>query len=154
VTQLLEQENVGVTVERCDVRSIPPRQPAVREAFVNVLNAEINRNKLLSDAYSYTNQILTRAGADAASLTNSAETSRLQLLSDLASRATNFSTLLPYYRTNRDLFVRQQLAQTMGRVLTNAQDKWYVSERADGKARELRLLLSREIRPATVQTNR
>ena len=43
------------------------------------------------------------------------------------------------------LFVtQQQLAQTMGRVLTNVQDKMYLPDRADGKPRELRLLLNRE----------
>jgi modulator of FtsH protease HflK len=154
VTESLEKQKVGVSVERCDVQSIPPRQMQVRQAFVNVLDAEINRNKILSDAYSHTNQVLTRAEADAESLTNSAETARLQYVNYVASLATNFSAKLPYFRTNRTLFVQQQLALTMSRVLTNAQDKWYLSGSANGKARELRLLLNREIKPATTQTNR
>ena len=37
-----------------------------------------------------------------------------------------------------------QLVQAMGQVLTNVQDKMFLPERADGKPRELRLMLNRE----------
>jgi hypothetical protein len=38
----------------------------------------------------------------------------------------------------------------MGRVLTNVSEKIYLPDRADGKSRELRLLLNREpLKPKT-----
>ena len=41
----------------------------------------------------------------------------------------------------------------MGRVLTNAQDKIFLAESADGKPKELRLLLNREPpKPKTEET--
>jgi membrane protease subunit HflK len=144
VAELLEAENVGVFVEQCSVESRPPRQPQVRQAFINVLTAEINRSKVLNDARSYENQILSKASADSQSRTNTAESDRARLINDVASQAERFGDLLPKFRSNPRLFVQQRLSETMGRVLTNAQDKIYLSERADGKTRELRLLLNRE----------
>jgi len=88
------------------------------------------------------------------SIVNLAESERIQLISDLASRATNFVSILPWYETNADLFVQKQFNETMGRVLTNLQDKIYVSERTSGKPRDLWLMLNREPpKPATANTN-
>jgi membrane protease subunit HflK len=141
-TALIERENVGVLVENCDVQSIPPRQ--LKDAFASVLKAEVARSKVLNDARSYENQVLSKAGADATSLTNLAESARVRLVKDTASQAERFSEILPKYRANPALFVQYNLAETVGRALTNVQDKIYLPERADGKTRELRLLLNRE----------
>ena len=88
--------------------------------------------------------IVALAGADATARLNSAETDRTRLVQSVLSDADNFRRLRPRYESNPDLFVQQRLVETMGRVLTNAQDKIYLPERADGKTRELRLLLNRE----------
>ena len=153
-TELLEKEKVGVVVDRCDVQSKWPRQQKVSDAFANVLNAEINRSKLLNEARSHENQVLSKAGADSASLTNTAETERAQTVNNAASQAKWFADLLPKYEANPTLFEQQRLNETMSRVLTNVNEKIYLSGRADGKSRELRLLLSREAPKAmTVNTN-
>jgi modulator of FtsH protease HflK len=142
VTELLEKENLGVAVDQCDVQSRPPRQ--LQQAFDNVVKAEVVRSKVLNDAYSYTNQILTKAGADAESRINLAQSDRVRLVNEVASQAARFNDVLPKYEANPTLFVQQRLNETMGRVLTNVQDKIFLPERADGKSRELRLLLNRE----------
>lgn len=153
-TELLDKENVGVTVDQCDVQTTWPRQQMVSDAFVAVLNAQINRDKALQNASSYTNQVLSAAVANSNGIVNLAESDRAQLINDLASRATNFVNILPWYQTNRDLFVVQQFNQTMSRVLTNLDDKIYVSERAGGKPRDLWLMLNREPpKPITATTN-
>ena len=56
-TDLLAQENAGVTVENCTVQSIPPRQ--LKAAFDNVIKAEIARSKMHDDAVSYENKVLS-----------------------------------------------------------------------------------------------
>ena len=153
-TELLEQQNVGVAVDQCDVQTTWPRAPKVNDAFIAVLNAQINRDKALQEASTYTNQVLTSAVANSNAVVNLAESERAQLLSDLASRSTNFTKILPWYKTNKDLFVLQQFNETMGRVLTNLQDKIYVPESANGKQRDLWLLLNREPpKPLTATTN-
>jgi membrane protease subunit HflK len=153
-TELLDKENVGVAVDQCDVQTTWPRQPTVRNAFVAVLSAQINRDKLLQEASSETNRVLTAASATSNSIVNLAESQRAQFVSDLSSRATNFINILPWYKTNADLFVQQRFNETMGRVLTNIDEKIYVPERLDGKTRDLWLLLNREpTKPLTANTN-
>ncbi len=151
-TELLDAQKVGIVVERCDVYSEAPRQQVVRKAFLDVNNAEIARNTKVQDALSYQNTVLSRAGAEAVSLTNAAETARIQLISQLASDATNFSGLLPRYRSNPNLFVQQRLMETLGRSLTNA-EKWLQPAPAGGKTIVNWILLNREIPASAVQTN-
>lgn len=151
--QLLDRENVGVVVDDCNVDTTWPRQQTVAAAFSAVLSAQINRAKLLQDASSYTNQVLTKAVATSNSIVNLAETERAQFINSLASRATNFVNILPWYRTNANLFVQKNLNETMARVLTNVQDKIYVPESMNGKTRDLWLLLNREPPKPSTATN-
>ena len=99
---------------------------------------------LLNDAHSDENQILSQAGAQAASITNAAESARIALCDSIQSDAEAFAKLLPQYETNPDLFAQLELVQGDGRVLTNVQEKIFLPQRADGKPRELRLMLNRE----------
>ena len=151
--ELLEKQDVGVAINQCDVQTTWPRAQKVQDAFVAVLNAQINRDKLLQEASSYTNQVLTAASATSNAVVNLAESQRAQYVSDISSRATNFINILPWYKTNADLFVQQQFNETMGRVLTNLQEKIYVPERMDGKTRDLWLMLNREPPKPITATN-
>jgi hypothetical protein len=67
----------------------------------------------------------------------------------VATDATNFLGLLPAWDRNRELLRERLLAETAQRVLTNAQFKLFLPERPDGRARELRLQLSKEIESPT-----
>jgi membrane protease subunit HflK len=140
--QLIEKQDLGVTVEQCVVQSIRPRQ--LKDAFDQVTTAEQGRGKALIAAHSAENQITNQASADARSLIKLAEIDRDQMVKDLAAQAERFRDILPQYQRSPALFVQQQLSETLGRVLTNVQDKIFVAEGADGKPRELRLLFNRE----------
>jgi membrane protease subunit HflK len=139
---LLAEHKLGIIVEQCTVRTIPPRQ--LKDPFENVLKAEISRNKLLQEARSHENQVLSKASADAQGRINAAQAGRARLVAEIASRASQFDDLLPKYQANPQLFVEQRLADTVGRVLTNVNDKLFLTA-GDGKAsKELRLMLNRE----------
>jgi membrane protease subunit HflK len=142
VTQLVEDQKLGVVVEQCVVQSIPPRQ--LKDAFANVLKAEVMRSKVLNEARGYENQVTNKAGADAESLINLAQSARTNLVSDVSAQAERFQELLPQYQRHPALFVQQRLTETLGRVLTNAQDKIFLAESPNGNPKELRLLLNRE----------
>jgi membrane protease subunit HflK len=142
-TQLLDKQQLGIVVEQCAVDSIRPRQ--VKDAFERVTGAAQTRGKVLNEARSYENQVTNRASADAASLINLAQSARALLVSDVGARAKSFEDILPQYQQQPKLFVQQRLTETLGRVLTNVQDKIFVAESADGKSKELRLLLNREL---------
>ena len=143
VTELVEKQDFGIVVEQCPVQSIPPRQ--VKAAFASVLDAEQKRGKVLNEARSYENQVLSKASAESQSRINLAESDRVRFVAEVSSRAEQFSQLLPKYRENPSLFVQQRLTETLGRVLTNVQDKIFVSESTDGNSRELRYNFSREL---------
>jgi len=143
-TEFVNDQKLGVTIEDCVVeRSRAPRQ--LQDDFDAVVNAEVNRTKLLTDARGYENQVLARAAADASSRTNLAEADRGRLVKEIAGRARQFEDLLPKYSDNPSLFVQQRLAETVGRVMTNVQDKIFLTESTDGNSKELRLMLNREL---------
>ena len=141
-TQLVEDQKLGVVVEQCVVLSIPPRQ--LKDAFATVLKAEIIRSKVLNEARSYENQVTNKAWADAESRINLAQSDRARLVSDVSAQAERFKEILPQYQHHPALFAQQRLTETLGRVLTNAQDKIFLTESPDGNRKELRLLLNRE----------
>jgi modulator of FtsH protease HflK len=142
VTQLLNLQDLGISVEQCAVRSSPPRQ--LKDAFASVLKAEVMRSKVLDEARSYENQVTNKAGADAESLVNLAQSDRARLTNDIAAQACRFDEILPQYQQHPELFTQQRLTETLGRVLTNAQDKIFVTDAMNGKTKQLRLLLNRE----------
>ena len=142
VSELAEQERLGISVDHCDVESMPPRQ--VKYIFDRVTEARENRNKVLYEAHSYENQVTNNATAQAFTITSLAVSARSRYVQSLEADAKAFSALLPNYKINPDLFEQQQLVQVMGNALTNVQDKFFLPERLDGKPRELRLLLNRE----------
>jgi len=150
VTELARERELGIEIDQCTVETVPPRQ--IKEAFNEVLKAELNRNIALNDARTYANQVTNKASADAQGRINLAESERAQLVSEISSRAKQFSELLPQYRENPNLFVQQRLTETVGRVLTNVQDKIMVPESADGQTLEMRYLFNRELpKPPTTE---
>lgn len=140
--ELVDRENLGVVVEDCQVESRPPRQ--LQDAFNDVLKAEVTRHKVLDEAQVYADQTTNRASADAQSHINAAQSDRARLVNDVSSQADRFNDILPKYRANPNLFLQQRLTETLARVLTNAQDKIFLAEGADGNSKELRLMLNRE----------
>ena len=153
VRELLQRERVGVAVDDLVLTAIPPRQ--VKEAFNEALAAENDRSKAINDAQGQANKLLAEARGGATAIVNAGQRDRNRLVQDVQGEVDSFKAQLPRYRSNPDLFVRRLQVETAQRVLTNAQDKIVVPGRADGKPRELRLLLTPEPRmPATVSTNR
>ena len=141
-TELADQEQLGIVIDQCEVQSRAPRQ--LQSIFDQVTIAGENRNKALLDAHSHENRVLSEAGAQASSITNQAESARVNYVESINADAKAFSELLPQYEKNPALFAQLQLVEVMGRALTNVQDKIYLPQRADGKPRELRLMLNRE----------
>ena len=62
----------------------------------------------------------------------------------LAADASSFTNQLPYYVKNPQLFEDRLSIEAIQQVLTNAQEKYFVPNRADGKPWVLRLGLSRQ----------
>jgi membrane protease subunit HflK len=144
VRQVVADRNLGITIERGEVRVIPPR--FTKSAFDAALSAEIERRKAREDANAYAGRILSTAEGEANSIINAGQTDRTRLTQTVAAEAQYYQSQLPHYEADPGLFLARVQNETLSRVMTNVDDKIFLPERADGKARELRLLLSREPR--------
>jgi membrane protease subunit HflK len=140
VNDLVAREQLGVVVDQCQVQSIPPRQ--LKDVFKQVIDARQNRDKVIQEALGEQNRILAQAGAAASSITNAAEAARTRFVSSVQSDAEVFTSLLPRYQSNPRLYLHTELAKIMPQILTNAQRTEFLPRRADGKPRELRLMLN------------
>ncbi|HEX9047990.1 MAG TPA: protease modulator HflK [Verrucomicrobiae bacterium] len=141
VMDLVEREHLGVVVDQCQVQSIAPRQ--LKDVFAQVATARQNRDRQIQDALGEQNRILSQASAQAASITNAAESARVRYVTSVQSDADAFAKLLPQYRNDPKLYAQLELAKAMPEIYTNV-DKIFIPERADGKTREVRLMLNRE----------
>ena len=142
VTKLADEEGLGITIQQCDVHSIPPRQ--LQGIFDQVAEARQNQSKLLFGAHAYENQVTNSANAQASSIINGAKSASVRYVQNVQADAKAFSDLLPNYLINPGLFEQEQLVQTMGQALTNAVFKAYLPTSAGGEPTELRLQLNRE----------
>jgi len=142
VGDLVEQAQIGIVIDQCEVQSIPPRE--LQNVFSLVTTSRENRNKALLDAHSYENQVLNQSSAQATSVTNAAAAERARYVQAITAEAKRFGDLLPQYQQNPNLFVQMTFVTAVEQALTNVQDKIYLPSRADGKPRELRLQLNRE----------
>jgi modulator of FtsH protease HflK len=143
VGQLADEEKLGIGIDNIEIDDRkPPRQ--LQDVFAQVTTARENRVKALQDALSKQNQITNSAGAQAATIIAVAQSARNRYVTNLVAEAGRFTELLPTYESNPSLFAQQTFLPVMAQVLTNVQDKIYLSERVDGKPRELRLMLNRE----------
>jgi len=141
INELVAREQLGVVIESCQVKNAAPRQLA--DDFRQVTAARQNRDKLIQVALGAQSQTLNEARAQSVSITNSAESARTRYVSGVQSETAAFTNLLAQFQTNTALYERMKLAEAMPQILSNA-DKYFMPQRADGQARELRLMLNRE----------
>ena len=142
VTELVDKEQIGVSIDSCEVQSIAPRQ--LQSVFDAVTASRENRNKLLNDAHSYENQVLNQSGAQATSVTNAAAAERVRFVESINAEAKRFGDLLPQYQLNPGLFVQMTFVQAMSSAFTNVGDIWLEPTAGGGTSIENRLMLNRE----------
>jgi membrane protease subunit HflK len=141
MTDLIEQDNLGIAIDTCTIDKTPPRQ--LTDVFNQVTDARQNRAKVLYDAHNYENQMTNNASAVAANVINLSQSAKFNYVTNLDAEAKRFTDILPYYKANPSLYAQQTFVQMIGPALTNVQDKWFLPVRPDGKPYELRLLLNR-----------
>ncbi|HXG45992.1 MAG TPA: protease modulator HflK [Methylomirabilota bacterium] len=140
---LIQSQQLGITIDQVDLVAIPPR--FLKDAFDAVARADATRGKVLNEARTYATATIARAQGDAAGLVSAGEGDRARLVATVAEEAQRFQRLQPAHQRNPEFFVRQLQLETLQRVLTNAQENYFLPQKSDGPGRELRLLLSREL---------
>lgn len=142
IEDLVRGQDLGITVQQVDLVPAAPRQ--VKAAFDEVTAAENERSTKINAAQGYANEVLAKAQGEAKARINAGETARTRLVEEVQAEARYFTDLLPSYEKDPGLFARRLQVEYLSRVMTNAQDKFFLPMRADGKPRELRLQLNRE----------
>ena len=144
VKEMVEKLNVGVSFQPGEVRTDTEPPADVAEAFNDVTRAQNQGDIKIQEAETYARGATNRAIGEASVTLRSGMTASNSLVVIVAAEADRFAKLLPRYQANPDLFKRRLLAETLERVLTNAQYKLFLPERADGKQWEVRLQLSKQ----------
>jgi modulator of FtsH protease HflK len=149
VRDLVHQHQLGVSVEDCQVRIVPPLQ--VKMAFEQVSTAEIERRKARDDAMAYANRVMSTSQGEAAAVVNRGKTEANRMIQQVASDAQYFKDQLPNFTANPGLFRARLQAEAMTRILTNIQDRVFALPTSpDGERSELRVLLNPPPRSRTV----
>ncbi len=143
VKEMVEKLNVGVNFQPGEVRTDAEAPVDVLEAFNDVTRAQNQGDIKIQEAETYARGATNRAVGEASVIVGGGITASNSLVVTVAAEADRFAKLLPRYQANPDLFKRRLLAETMERVLTNAQYKLFLPERPDGKQWEVRLQLSK-----------
>lgn len=149
VQQLALAQGLGIEFDPrgSDVIAIPPRQ--VKAAFDAVLEAENDKRKTINTAEGEANTTLTKAQAEEDGIRNAGLADKTRIEQSAKADAAYFVARLEEFKRNPQLFRERRLTETMANVLANAQEKYFLVERADGTPRELRVLLNREpLKPA------
>jgi modulator of FtsH protease HflK len=142
VATMIDRHQLGVTIDPREVRTRPPL--AVEEAFENVLRAQQQGDIQVQQAQSYARGATNRAMGEASAIIRDGVTQSNFLIQTMSAETNRFLGLRASYESNPRLFQQRLLAETTGRVLTNAQLKTFLPNRAHGKPWEVRILLNKE----------
>ena len=142
VSRVAGERQLGVRVDRCGVEAKPPL--FLKEAFNRVLTAQVNGSTTLGQARSYSTNAIGTATQTATAIESEAKSYRKRLVDLTAGEGRRFQELLPEYLRNPELLMQQRYNEVVSKVISNAQERVFLASRADGQARELRLLLNRD----------
>ena len=142
VQQLVSQHNLGVTLEPISVDTSAPFN--VRPSYEAVQQSDLDRNEKVNAAQGDAGKLLREAEGEAQALISAGMSESNQLVQAVRAEASIYSELLPQYQDDPTLFKRRVMTEKLQTVFMNAQDKFFIPNRADGKSRELRLQLNRE----------
>ncbi|HXC98653.1 MAG TPA: SPFH domain-containing protein, partial [Verrucomicrobiae bacterium] len=142
VTQLAQQENLGITILQCQVDSIPPTR--LQPDFERVTSALSAAERQKNEAAAEQNTITNKAAADAVRLVSDATTDATNLVASVKADADRFTSLLPRYEAAPGLTRSILYYRTLDDVMSGAAGKWYMPENPGGEPLEIRLQLSRQ----------
>ena len=142
VIQLVQQEDLGISILQCQVDPIPPvkLQPDFERVTTALSAAETEKNEAAAEQ----NTITNKAVADAVRLLSGAATEATNLVASVKADADRFTSLLPQYKTQPGLVRSILYYQAVADVMSGAAGKWYMPENPGGEPLEIRLQLNRQ----------
>lgn len=142
VQQLVAKHNLGVTLEPISIDTSAPFN--VRPSYEAVQQSDLDRNEKINAAQGDAGKMTREAEGEAQAIISGGISESNQLVQAVRAEAATYTELLPRYRDDPALFKSRVMTDKIQNVLANAQDKFFIPNRADGEKRDLRLQLNRE----------
>lgn len=129
--QALDAYKTGVQITSVNLQDAqPPEQ--VQAAFADVVKAREDRQRLISEAEAYANDILPKARGQAARLTEEANAYREQVVSRAEGEASRFNSILTQYQKAPEVTRQRMYLDTVEQVLGSS-SKIMVSAKSSGQ---------------------
>ena len=138
----VRKAKLGIKLQSLDVRTFPPM--FVKQAFDEVTQTEQAVSQMRNEAEGDSAQILRRAQGQAQAIINQGISRSNLITSRVIADASVFKQLKPHFEANPKFFRSRLLIESMGRILTQANDTWLLPGVVQGQTQELRLQLNRE----------
>lgn len=135
---LIERHQIGISLDTLDVEVAAPI--FLKAYFDQVTAAQLFRNSKITEAQGEYDRVTREAEGEAKRARDVGLGMSNQLVQAVSADAQFFQQQLVEYKKNPSLLRERLRIATVGRVLTNAQDKFF----QPGRVEELRLNLSRE----------
>ena len=142
--------NIGIKIQGIDLLNLAPPQQ-VAPAFADVIQAEQEQSKLISDARAYAARTQNEAIGQAERVRVEGETYKQQLLSKIQADANYFEQVYEKYVKAPDVVYSTLLQDTLRRTLSQVEQK-YVVHTGEGD-QEIRLQLGPESKFSSESTN-
>jgi membrane protease subunit HflK len=131
--QRLDDAETGVGVSFVELRDIKPPD-RVQRFFSDVVNAQIDREKMINDAESYRNEQIPAAQAEAARVLEEAAAYRAEVVLRAEGEADRFRRILNRARERGDSARRMLHVETMKKIMKSVDKKHLVGTKEDGQA--------------------
>lgn len=129
--EALDSLKAGIQITSVNLQDAqPPEQ--VQASFADVVKAREDRQRLISEAEAYANDILPKARGQAARLTEEANAYREQVVSRAEGEASRFNSILAQYQKAPEVTRQRMYLDTVEQVLGSS-SKIMVSAKSSGQ---------------------
>jgi membrane protease subunit HflK len=118
--QILDSYESGLEVAAVQLLAVQPPEP-VRDAFKAVISAREGKNKTISEAESYSSDILPRSKGLAVQIEREAEAYKEEKIKRAQGESARFLALLEEYRKAEDITRKRLYLETMEEIVGQAQ---------------------------------
>jgi len=115
---ILDRYNSGVTVVAVQLQDVHAPKD-VMDAFKDVASAMEDKNRVINEAESYSNDILPKARGQAATMLNEAQAYKESVVRKAKGEASRFSAILAEYEKAKDITRERMLIEAMEEVFSN-----------------------------------
>lgn len=129
----------GLHISFVELKNVKPPE-RIQRYFDDVINAKIDKNKLINQAETYRNQKIPAAKADAARLSQGAEAYRNEVIAQAEGEAVRFLRRLEEYQKAQGVTRRRLYLESMSQILGNVGRRVVVDADSDGTAATLEFL--------------